>query len=198
MRIEVNTGGLKRFVYSSEKKIKRKVKLPDKKYFLKVKVVTFFGNPQENITVRINYINKNFYDKVLSKIGRRNNDKKNIQKRVTSSIGVCKFSEIFTGFYLIEFKKKNSFFEKIIEISDDDEINIRLPLFFCFSKRRVNKEKIKEVFEKVRQDKEYCDKCNGEYHGIFDRFCCSYCGKYYCADCRLPEYHKCKGLKNKR
>jgi len=194
MAESVNTGGLKKFVYHNSKKIEIKLMPKEKNISVQIKIKSVFGKPKKGIGIELRRIDKDFYDKTISKIGRRNTNKKNLHRNITDEGGVVKFN-ILKGLYFAKFYKKSGYFEKIIGIENTEIIPIKTPIFFGIIKKALNKEEVMDTFEKIREDKKYCSKCCGEYSGIFDRFKCSYCGKYYCGNHHLPEDHKCKGLK---
>jgi 5-hydroxyisourate hydrolase-like protein (transthyretin family) len=195
MVVEVNTGGLKRFVYSSEGNLIRRLRPREDKVPIKIVVANILGKPKEKVILEMTRIDDNFYDKVLSKTGKKNNRNKLIFKKVTDKDGKIKFDDLLNGTYLARFSKGKSFFEKIIIIAGKQEITIKTPLFFGIIKKELDREEVKEIFEETRSDKKYCSKCDGEYQGIPDKFHCPYCGKNYCGDHHLPEDHNCRGLK---
>ena len=190
-----NTGGLKRFVYLPGKKVIREAKQKGKRVAIKVFVRNIFGKPKNEIMLEMRRIDNNFFDTVLSKKGKRNKNKKIIITKRTDIDGVIKLDNLLKGTYLSRFSKGDNFFETIIKINNIQDINIRVPLLFGLINRELEREKVKEIFEKIRDDRESCSLCDGIYNGFSDRFRCSRCGKYHCSDHRLPDYHKCPGLK---
>jgi len=197
VREVVNTGGLKRFVYSGLKKIQRDIRSKDKLFSLKINLRNILFRPLRDVRLELKKIDFDFFDTIVSKKGRRSNLKSKIFKAITSDEGIADFKKIDEGTYIAKFIKKSSIFEKVIEVHSSLTKKIYAPLIFSFFKinKKIDNEKIRDILDKTRSDLNYCSFCDGKYDGFGDRFRCRYCGKYFCLDHYLPEDHKCRGLK---
>ncbi len=121
--------------------------------------------------------------------------RQNKKKGETNKDGFVKFKSVSDGAYLVRVTNKKSIVEKIYEIEDNNWIRIRLPLFFNLLKRSksANREIIRNIYEKYRTDRKKCFKCKKSFKGMSDVFMCKYCEKFFCAEHRVPETHKCWG-----
>ena len=157
--------------------------LHPKKYRLKIEIRNFIGIGHHKIDIKLKRIDDYFYYKPKE------------YKKKTNEKGVAVFSLIPEGAYLLQISKGKSRIEKIIEFDKNTNLKIRLPLFFgLFSKeKKVDENRIKDVYEKYRIDTYVCFKCHRKYKDWTDKFLCKYCGKYFCSDHKLPEKHNCWG-----
>jgi predicted nucleic acid binding AN1-type Zn finger protein len=65
----------------------------------------------------------------------------------------------------------------------------------CVGLKNVNKVHSKEIMESFRDIYGECKKCGEKVYLPFE---CKYCGYKYCGKHRLPEYHECFGLRDKK
>lgn len=188
---KVNTGGLKTFIYSKQKKTKRKRKQHTlARYDLTLIFKTFLNRKINGFVLELTKINANLYREVITlegTIDKKNRETK--EKRIPESKKVT-FRGLTEGYYWLVVKKDNASFGQIISLFSDFTMKVNVPILFRFYHYSIAKE-VMHTFEKVRDDKQICSFCKREYYDFTDTFRCKFCGKYYCQEHIHKGDHKC-------
>lgn len=149
-----------------------------------IKLVTFFGKAVKNVEVNIIEPENLFLNKIVKAISKilKENEKKSFNLNLKE------------GIYLIQVIKNKRVFEKVVDLSKINNVNLILPLFFGFFKSyKLSNKEFSELVSLTRWDLKKCCKCKKKYESIIDRYKCKYCKEYFCLAHQLPERHNCKG-----
>ena len=148
-----------------------------------IKTKNKLGKICKNVNVKLIRIDDHFYHNPKTIDGITNDD------------GIVNFHELSEGAYLIQFTKNKIYSEETCKLTGDKTLEITIPTIFgLFRKEKKIDYAVKnKIYEEERTDHGNCFKCKKSYKEYTDKFNCKYCGKYFCANHRLPENHNCWG-----